>query len=314
MLRRRAQLLKQLRAFFDDRDFLEVETPLVSRDTVVDRHLDPIPVTLFEDPRVPETGRRMWLQTSPEFAMKRLLAAGGQRIYQVAKAFRGGERGRFHNPEFTIVEWYQVGATMAEGMALLADLVMELLQFPEVGLISYGDAFQQTLGVNAHTATVSELAAVAHRASVVVPANMPPDDRDEWLNVLLAGAIEPRLGAQFPQILFDYPASQAALAQVRNEDPPVASRFELYIRGLELANGYHELLDANILRERNLQNNRWRQVDGKYTVPEDSLLLAAMDRGLPDCVGVALGFDRLVMLATGAECLQQVMAFDVEIA
>lgn len=311
-LRQRASLLARLRDFFSQRDFLEVETPILSADTVVDRHLDPLSVTLFDDPQTPDAGRRMWLQTSPEFAMKRLLAAGAERIYQVTRAFRGAESGAHHNPEFTMVEWYRVGDSMEAGMALLGDLACELLHSDRASRISYGEAFRRFVKVDPHVTTVSELASAAKSHAVAIPSDLPEDDRDEWLNLLLATLVEPNLGLERPEILYDYPASQAALAQVRNDEPPVAERFELYVRGIELANGYHELLDANVLRERNRKNNRLRQANGKSKLPEDSRLLAAMEHGLPGCVGVALGFDRLVMIAAGASSLSEVMAFPID--
>jgi len=311
-LRLRADMLKRVRTFFDDRDFLEVETPLLSADSVIDRHLDPIPVTLFEDPRQPTVGRQMWLQTSPEFGMKRLLAADAKRIYQVTRAFRACERGHQHNPEFTIVEWYRVGDSMFDGMALLAELGKELLRVEAVRTISYREAFELHIGLNPHTAGLEEIAQVGNRDLGGLPPQYAGDDRDEWLNFLLAEFVEPKLGVDGPQILYDYPASQAALARVRDDTPPVAERFELYVNGVELANGYHELLDANVLRERNRITNTHRSREGKYTLPEKSLLLDAMDAGLPACTGVALGFDRLVMVAAGAKSIDEVVAFPIE--
>jgi elongation factor P--(R)-beta-lysine ligase len=305
-LRLRAELLTRLRTFFATRDFLEVETPLLSADTVIDRHLDPIPVTM------PSDGRTMWLQTSPEFAMKRLLASGAERIYQVTHAFRAAEVGEHHNPEFTMIEWYRVGDSMATGMKLLGELACELLEVDRISQISYAEAFQQFVGIDPHSATVFELERAAASHNMAVPDNMPSEDRDEWLNLLLATLVEPQLGSERPEILFDYPASQAALAQVRDDSPPVAERFELYVNGIELANGYHELLDAATLRERNEQTNRQRVADGKTALPEESRLLSAMEHGLPNCVGVALGFDRLVMIAAGASKLSDVMAFPID--
>lgn len=311
-LRQRAELLNRLRQFFVRRDFLEVETPLLSADTVIDRHLDPIPVTLFDDPQTPEVGRTMWLQTSPEFGMKRLLAAGAERIFQVTRAFRGAEVGQHHNPEFTIVEWYRAGDTMASGMDLLAELVRELLDAEHVARTSYAEAFQRHTNVEPHSASVEQLANSAKSRGVTVPDNMPFEDRDEWLNLLLAVLVEPQLGTDCPEILYDYPASQAALAQVRDDRPPVAERFELYVNGIELANGYHELLDASVLRDRNKSANQQRQADGKPALPEESRLLSAMDQGIPPCVGVALGFDRLVMITTGSKEMRDVIAFPIE--
>jgi lysyl-tRNA synthetase class 2 len=298
-----------VRSFFDGRGFLEIETPLLSADTVIDLHLDPLAVTLFSDPRRPTEGQRVWLQTSPEFAMKRLLAAGAPSIYQVTRAFRGAEWGRWHNPEFTIVEWYGVGHDMRQGMQLLSDLAESLLGQGAAECLSYREAFQRYVGVDPHRSEGRALRTVASRLGIVAPASLSADDRDGWLDLLLVECVEPHLGRHRPLILYDYPATQAALARIRSDDPPVAERFELYFRGVELANGYHELSDAAELRERNRRTNAVRQTDGKPALPEESRLLAAMDSGLPPCTGVALGFDRVVMLACGAENIAQVLAF-----
>jgi lysyl-tRNA synthetase class 2 len=314
ILQRRARLLGQVRRFFDERGFVEVETPLLSRDVVADLHLDPIPVTFPEHPPTPQAPRPMWLQTSPEFAMKRLLAAGADKIYQVTKAFRAGEFGAQHNPEFTIVEWYRVGDDVQRATNLLAELTTALLPGRPVSRISYEAAFQTHVGLNPHTASVSQCAPRAEALGLTPPASLNADRRDEWLNFLLATAVEPKLAGAV--IVFDYPASQAALARTRvvPGDPPyeVAERFELYVDGVELANGYHELLDADTLRQRNQLANELRIADGRYSVPEESRLLAAMEQGLPACCGVALGFDRLVMVAEGAKRIQDVIAFPID--
>jgi lysyl-tRNA synthetase class 2 len=308
-LRLRAELLGKVRAFFDQRGFLEVETPLLSVDTVVDRYLDPLAVVVPDDPRRPERGRPMWLQTSPEFAMKRLLAAGGEAIYQITRAFRAGERGPLHNPEFTIVEWYRRGEAMDEAMGLLSDVCEALLGLGPAERISYAQAFERHAGLDPHTASVDELAAAARRAGIHLGETASPPDRDGWLNVLLAVRVEPQLGLASPAILYDYPASQAALAVERG---PVAERFELYVRGIELANGYHELTDAAALRARIARANALRVADGKPALPADNRLLAAMEAGLPASSGVALGFDRVAMLAAGAASISEVIAFPIE--
>ncbi len=316
-LRARAALLKRTREFFDRRGFLEVETPVLSHDVVVDRHLDPLPVTLFADPREPRQGPTLWLQTSPEFGMKRLLAAGATAIYQITRAFRGGEVGRLHNPEFTMVEWYRVGDDYAAGRQLLADLATELLDRGKPEQLTYREAFQRHAAIDPFAATIEDLVAAAAQHGVLTDAQdqqryAAAGDRDALLDLLLTQAVEPHLGAARPTILYDYPASQSALAQVRSGDPPLAERFELYVDGVELANGYHELLDPAVLRERNQRNNTARAADGKYTLPADSRLLQAMEHGLPPCAGTALGFDRLVMVATGAKSLAEVLAFPVD--
>ena len=322
-LQLRAKLLARVRQFFAERNFLEVETPILSADVTVDRQLDPMSTILADDPRQPNVGRQLWLQTSPEFSMKRLLAAGATAIYQITRAFRNGEIGSLHNPEFTIVEWYRTGDDMAAAVALLSDFCRALLNTPAATQISYENAFQQYLQVNPHTASPAQLRTVAEQRGINVPAQFD-EDRDQWLNLLLAECVEPHLGQAAPTILYDYPASQAALAKVRNEtlspnvpsSAPstikVAERFELYVRGVELANGYHELLDAAELRRRSAAANAARVADGKPALPEESRLLAAMQAGLPASSGVALGFDRLVMLAAGAKTLAEVLAFPID--
>jgi lysyl-tRNA synthetase class 2 len=311
-LKLRAELLARVREFFTNRGFLEVETPILSHDVVVDRHLDPFSTVLTPDPRHPRRGERLFLQTSPEFGMKRLMAAGAEAIYQITRAFRnGGERGRLHNPEFTIVEWYRRGDDMQQGVKLLSDLAEALLDRGPAELLSYSNAFEQHVGVNPHAASIEELAATAEINRITVPGGLE-QDRDGLLNVLLVELVEPHLGRLQPTILLDYPASQAALARVRQDRFPVAERFELYVDGIELANGYHELLDPSVLRERNSTANAQRAAAGKPTLPETSRLLAAMAAGLPACTGVALGFDRVVMLAAGAKSIDEVIAFPIE--
>ena len=267
MLRRRAELLQAVRRFFDSRGFLEVETPLLSHDTVVDRHLDPIPVTQFKDSRQHDQGEKLWLQTSPEFGMKRLLAAYGEvgrgspdtalsAMYQITRAFRGGaETGPLHNPEFTIVEWYRVGDDYSAGMQLLSDLAESILGRGPAVRLTYRDAFHRHAGFDPFHPV----------AKPPISPSLPPDaDSDLILDHWLTTEVEPHLGRDGPTILYDYPASQSALARIRPGNPPIAERFELYVKGIELANGYHELLDPAVLRERNRINNQHRAADGKF--------------------------------------------------
>lgn len=311
VLRLRAELLSKVRAFFATRGFLEVETPILSADIVVDRHLDPFDTVLKSEPASAE-GRRLWLQTSPEFAMKRLMAAGGEAIYQIARVFRQGEQGPRHNPEFTMVEWYRRGDDLAAGMQFLSDLCEAVLNRGPAERLSYRTAFERHAGADPHTATIDQLSAVLRGRGIEPPASMTHADRDAWLDLLLVELVEPQLGKPQPTIVYDYPATQSALARVRNDNPPVAERFELYVDSLELANGYHELLDADVLRRRNHENNALRLADGKQELPSDSRLLTAMQHGLPPCTGVALGFDRLVMLAAGAKTIDEVLAFPID--
>ena len=301
LLRLRAQLLSRLRAFFASHDFLEVETPLVSADTTVERHLEPIPVTIH--------GRPLWLQTSPEFAMKRLLTTGLQALYQVTRAFRDQELGDRHNPEFSIVEWYRCGDTMDQAMDFLADLCQHVLATSLPQRLSYQEAFQEHLDLDPFAVDDRTLLKRIASLDINPPAEWRSMDRDSWLNLLLVDFVEPHLGFETPTILYDYPASQAALAKIRPGPPPVAERFELYINGIELANGYHELLDPEELLHRTERANQERQRDGNQALPVKSRLLEAMEAGLPDCCGVALGFDRLVMLAAGVDCIEEVLSF-----
>ncbi len=304
-LRRRAEMLSRLRTFFAERGFLEVETPLLDDEVIPELHIEPFAVS----EKVPGT---FFLQASPELHMKRLLAEGLPAIFQVTRSFRRGERGALHNPEFTIVEWYRAGDSMADGVQLLDELCQRVAEAPPAIRTTYADAFQRYAGIDPHRASCEQLADAAERLGVSVPETLERQNRDEWLNLLLATCVEPKLGAAGPEILLDYPASQSALATttVRSEGIEVAERFELYWRGVELANGYHELTDAAALRERLAGVNVARAADGRAALPLPERLLSAMENpGLPPCSGCALGFDRLVMLACGVATIDDVMAF-----
>jgi lysyl-tRNA synthetase class 2 len=309
-LRFRAELLKRLRAFFDDRGFLEVDTPILSADTVVDRHLAAFSTELPCGPDRPP--RKLWLHTSPEFPMKRLLAAGAEAIYQVTHVFRQGEIGPLHNPEFTMVEWYRAGDGPEQGMQFLSDLCEAMLHRGPAERVSYREAFERHVGLDPLTVPTTTLIARCRELRLAIPPGFAEEDHDTWLDFLLGECVQAHLGRGRPAILYDYPASQAMLARVRDGNPPVAERFELYVDGIELANGYHELLDAAELRRRNRVVNAHRRADGNAALPEESRLLEAMEVGLPPAVGVALGFDRLVMLAFGAASLAEVLAFPID--
>lgn len=313
-LRLRAELLARIRAFFAARKVLEVETPLLSAAAIPDPHLASF-ATVYSGPG-PRNGQTVYLHTSPEFPMKRLLAAGSGCIYQIARVFRNGEAGRRHNPEFTLLEWYRVGFDHHQLMAEVAELVTALLgerrTLAEPESLTYQQAFQQYLELNPHRATVAELAACAERQGVSIPPGMPADQLDPWLDLLLTQRIEAHLGRGRLCFLYDYPASQAALARLGPGDPPVGERFELYLDGIELANGFHELGDAVEQRRRFAAENAARQAHGLPVMPVDENLLAALDAGLPECAGVALGVDRLVLLAAGKTALAEVLAFPFE--
>lgn len=305
---RRSHLLNALRLFFLERDFVEVETPLLSSEVIPEQHIELVQATRSTaNSRVATQHTAHWLQASPELYMKRLVAAGMHKIFQVTRSFRSNEIGKLHNPEFTIVEWYRVGDDMQTGMDLLDELLQATMSAQLAMRTSYAQAFEQHVGVNPHRANIQELAALG----VVPPAGMKTDDRDEWLNLLLATLVEPQLGRSAPELLYDYPTSQAALATtaVRESGDEVAERFELYWQGVELANGYHELTDADQLRRRLEAVNQAREDDKRPALPQPESLLQAMEGGLPACSGCALGFDRLAMLACGTKSIEDVMPF-----
>lgn len=302
-LEHRAALLRMLREFFHARGFVEVETPLLASEIIPELHIDPI-----------ATDAGQYMQASPELHMKCLLAAGATAIFQVTRSFRAGERGQLHNPEFSIVEWYRVGDNLSAGIDLLDELTQVLLGTSPAARTTYSEAFQRVLGVEPMTTTADELAVVADRAGIAPPEGMDHQNRDDWLNLLLANQVEPTLGRDRPEILSHYPASQASLAKVvkSSQGYDVAERFELYYRGIELANGFHELADAVEQRRRFEDVNAARAADGRPVLPMPTRMLAALEHGLPDCTGVALGFDRLVMLATAASSIDEVIAFPQE--
>jgi lysyl-tRNA synthetase class 2 len=280
----------------------------LSADTVVDQHLDPYRVTLFSDPRHPDQGPTWYLQTSPEFHMKRLVAAGADAIYQITQAFRACERGPLHNIEFTIAEWYRVGDGQAEGMELLSELMLEVADCPPARLVSYAAAFQECAGIDPFFAPQAELERLARSAGRV----HGQDDRDELLQLILNHTVIPQFSPAQPTILYDFPPTQAALARVRQDDPPVAERFELYYQGMELANGYHELRSPDELRSRQIETNRRRARHGKPPLPLSNRLLPAMESEFPPCTGVALGVDRLLLTILSEKTLDSILAFPAD--
>jgi lysyl-tRNA synthetase class 2 len=311
---RRAHLLQSTRAFFKDRQVLEVETPILSAAAVSDPQIESLTTQLAG------IGRR-FLCPSPEYAMKRLLAAGSGDIYQICKVFRDAERGRWHNPEFTMIEWYRLGyddaALMDEVESLVRALLGRTRNLAPAEHLSYSAALQRHAGVDAFSSSDQELHEAALRYGIVCDAEL---DRDAKLDLLMGLIVGPRLGRERPCFICDYPASQAALARLR---PPrsaprtsgpaeVAARFELYLDGLELANGFHELASPREQRSRFNQDLGVRGARGQVQAPLDENLLAALEAGMPDCAGVALGFDRLVAIALGADRLADAMAFSID--
>ena len=310
MLRRRAALLGASRAFFADRGVLEVDTPIVVNAPVSDVHIHSAHVTFTDG--AGRSVQRCYLHTSPEYAMKRLIAGGLGDIYQICHVVRGLERGRLHNAEFTLIEWYRMGWSLEALMDEVEALTRTLLGPRAAALaserLSYREAFRQHLDIDPFDAPLQTLAAAARAAGFAGESA----DRDELLELLMSVRIGPALGGGALTFVHGYPASQAALARVDPTEPRAAQRFELYLSGIELANGFHELADAREQRERFEQDQRVRQRRGLEIAPLDEQLLGALAAGLPDCSGVALGFDRLVMLAVDAVRIDEVIPFPIE--
>lgn len=312
-LRRRARMLERIRAFFAQRGVLEVDTAILLSAAVTDPALASFS-TRYTGPSAPQ-GRTLYLHTSPEFAMKRLLAAGSGSIYQVCKVFRDGENGRWHNPEFTMLEWYRVGfdhrALMDEVALLVSDALAGLLALPPAEYLSYREAFQRHLALDPHTTDCARLRACA-QAHGIDAVGLAEDDIDGWRDLLLTHLIQPHLGRKGLSFVYDYPGSQAALARVRPGEPPLAERFEVFLRGLELANGFHELTDAAEQRRRFDADVHHRRRRGQPVAPPDRRFLAALEQGLPPCAGVAVGLDRLLAAGMGATALEETLAFPLE--
>jgi len=310
-LQLRARVVRHIREYFAEQQVLEVETPVLSCTGASDPYIDSLVTHVHVPGR--SDAQAFYLQTSPEYAMKRLLAAGSGPIFQLARVFRDGESGRLHSPEFTLLEWYRPGFDHHALMDDVEELLSRLLRLDVAAeRMSYADLFQRYLGFDPHLADVPVLQACAQRNGVSVKGL--GGDRDAWLDLLLSHLIEPQLMAQEAGqrrlvFVYDYPASQAALARINPQG--LAERFELYIDGIELANGYHELDDADEQRCRFAADNERRRAMGKSEMPVDESLLAALVSGLPDCAGVALGLDRLLMCVAGVRDLEQVLSFPV---
>ncbi|HUG97921.1 MAG TPA: EF-P lysine aminoacylase EpmA [Gammaproteobacteria bacterium] len=308
-LRLRARALQRVRAFFADRGLLEVDTPQLSAAAATDLHLESLQVSQ------PGGAALGWLHTSPEFPMKRLLAAGAGDIWQLARVFRGAESGRRHNPEFTLLEWYRVGWNAAALMDEVDDFLRAVAgpenrgQIPiEVRRLSYREAFTSYAGFDPFVAATDDIVRQLARHGVAVP-NSLGDDRAACLDLAMATLVEPALDPRQPTFICDFPATHAALARLKPGNPPVADRFELFLGGMELANGFHELTDAAEQAGRFEADLDARRARGLVEPPMERRLIAAMTQGLPDCAGVALGFDRLVMILAGASHIDEVLAF-----
>jgi lysyl-tRNA synthetase class 2 len=297
-LKARANLLKTIRSYFSDRHVMEVETPLISSAGNTDPEINSI-----------RTDDGSYLRTSPEFALKRLLSNGCGDIYELGRVFRAGESGRYHNPEFTMLEWYRVGFSYHRLMDEVSDLVrvcgQGIFEQWTEQRFSYQQLFLNYLDLDPFTADIPALSAAAKRNGI--------DDieleRKQWLDLLISLVIQPALPGNKLTFVYDFPSDHAALAQIRAGTPPVAERFELYLGHTELANGYQELTDGGEQRRRFEADNAKREKRGQAVYQIDHRLIAALEHGMPECAGVALGVDRLLMAIEDCQSLNDVTAF-----
>jgi len=309
----RAELLARTRCYFAENEVLEVETPLLASATTPDPNIPSFSTAAAKAGEQSRYHSCRYLSTSPEFAMKRLLAAGSGPIYQICKAFRQGELGRLHNPEFTLLEWYRPGfdhhRLMDDVAALVMDLAEDYRVFEAEERLTYGDCFQHYLELDPYVVDVPRLKTCAEQQGLETNSGLAGMGRDGWLDLLMSHCIQPNLGQDRLSFVYDYPTSQAALAKIRPGSPPVAERFELFVDGVELVNGFHELQDAAEQKARFESELRRRQENGLDGVKMDEYLLAALEAGLPECAGVAMGLDRLLLVLTRASRLEEVLTF-----
>jgi len=305
-LRQRAWMLAEIRRYFREEGVMEVETPVLAGRVGTDPHLHFLAVE--------EGGHKLYLQTSPEFAMKRLLAAGSGDIYQIGKAFRGGERGRWHSLEFTLLEWYRVGYDLGRMMDDVASLLRRLLKDRIAGQerIRYGDLFRESIGVP-WDAPISRLRQRASELGLAEAGAVCGHDRTLWLDFLFSHIAQPGLASRGLVFVYDYPAPMAALARLKPGDPGVAERFEVFLQGIELGNGYRELTDPKEQRARFEAERKTRAMAGLPCPELDEAFLAALESGLPECSGVAVGLDRLLMLKLGHASIDRVLTFPVQV-
>jgi len=305
LLEHRAVVRAAVRACFEDRGFIEVDTPVLSREILPEPYIEPVALTDSQGTR--------YLQTSPEALMKRLLARSSGPIYQFAHCFRAEERGPRHDTEFIMLEWYQPGASLDETVELVSNLLQNTLGTTGLERISCRDAFDQHAGVDPHAATTDELLAAVTALGLTVPegsAALPASERRSLaFDLLLSEIVSPRLGFDSPVMLEAWPATEAAFARLDPLDPTQARRFEVFAAGVELANGWEEEPSATILKERLLVTNQLRRSQGRQILPLPDRLLAAHGETMPAGVGAALAFDRLVMLASGATTIDEVRGF-----
>lgn len=309
---KRAQILQKIRHFFNERDVVEVETPALSQGTVTDVHLDAITCRYnFLNDSSTEQAKNLYLQTSPEFHMKRLIASGYGCIFQIAKAFRHEEAGRFHNPEFTLLEWYRLGFDHFKLMKEVAELLKRVLGCAEPTQMTYQQLFIECVSLDPLNATREQLLTLIKKHDKLSEWLTLEHDNDILLQFIFSELIEPHIGNESPCFVYNFPRSQASLAKISPEDTRVAQRFECYFQGVELVNGFNELTDVDLQLERFQEDNRQRESFSLKIKPIEKNFIAALTQGLPQCSGVALGIDRLIMLALKADHIEQVISFPI---
>ncbi|MGZ5012842.1 MAG: EF-P lysine aminoacylase EpmA [Methylobacter sp.] len=312
-LRLRAQMLADIRKFFTDRSVLEVETPLLGHCIGTDPQLDFFTTEYCLSPR----RQTLFLQTSPEFAMKRLLAAGSGSIYQIGKAFRNGESGRFHNPEFTMLEWYRVGFTLPQLMNEIAELIEGLFSgqsLQETQRISYQDIFVSFAGLDPLVFSYQDYCAFARECELPEAVDICGQDHALWLDFIFSHKVQPHLGENALCMVYGYPACQSSLARINKKNPQIVDRVELFINGIELGNGYYELTDSEEQSRRFDKELAIRHSHQQPPAAKDQRLIGALLSGLPECSGVAVGLDRLLMLLSGSASIDSVLSFSIHSA
>jgi lysyl-tRNA synthetase class 2 len=309
LLQQRARMLQRIRVFFASRNVLEVETPLLNQASGTDPNLEFFS-TIYE---TPPNRQPLFLQTSPEFAMKRLLAAGSGSIFQICKAFRNGEAGRFHNPEFTMLEWYRVDFDLAQLMDEVENLFETLFdgQLNKPQRVSYQAIFKQFTGLDALDFSFEHYRAFAEKEQLPDALQICGENHVLWLDFLFSFCVQPNLGKGGLCLVYGYPACQSSLARLNAENPLISERVEVFLNGVELGNGYHELTDV---AEQNQRFEREMQIRYSQNLPiptKDKRLLGALENGLPNCAGIAFGLDRILMLLTKQAAISQVLSFDI---
>lgn len=311
--KKRAEVIQKIRDFFRDRDVIEVETPQVSNHSVTDIYLDTFSTNYDQSSLVSDgESKPLFLQTSPEYAMKRLLASGYQDIYQLCKAYRNEPSGRYHNPEFSMLEWYRVGFSYVQLMEEVEALLVEVLACPQAEKVTYQTLFISHVGFDPLNCDIEDTKTLIKQYDKWADWMGKTCDKDDLMQIIFTEIIEPKIGLNKPCFVYDFPASQASLAKLSTIDPRVAQRFECYYHGIELVNGFQELTCVQEQKLRFEMDNDKRLLLGKPIIEIDRYFIEALASGLPECAGVALGVDRLLMIALGKKEIRKTLTFAID--